>query len=361
MSANVNPNLANWSTTASSNRPDGTDAADIDAELRQIQAVVRKYLANKGSDIASATTVDLSTATGNYVHITGSTGPITSFGTVSAGIRFLLVFDSTPTITHNGTSLILPGTANIVAEAGDSAEVVSLGAGNWRCLWYTRASGTTIASYQPLDATLTAFAGGLTAANKIPYATALNTLSELDYIDDDSMATAGATKVASSESVKAYVDNVISNAALATLNSSEDYILFEDATDNTQKKALASAITSLEKSGDLLSANTLDSYSTDKTYSVAHGLSGVPIGYTVGIRCVSDDIGYSTNDEVMLNGGVMGSGTQAGNAWANSTYVGFTMTNAFSSSIVSYVVNKTTGVTGSLTTTKWKFILRAWK
>lgn len=144
MSANVDTNLANWSTTASSNRPDGTDAADIDAELRQIQAVVRKYLANKGSDIASATTVDLSTATGNYVHITGSTGPITSFGTVSAGIRFLLVFDSTPTITHNGTSLILPGTANIVAEAGDSAEVVSLGAGNWRCLWYQRASGNPV-------------------------------------------------------------------------------------------------------------------------------------------------------------------------------------------------------------------------
>lgn len=140
MSANVNSNLANWSTTASSNRPDGTDAADIDAELRQIQAVVRKYLANKGSDIASATTVDLSTATGNYVHVTGSLGPINSFGTVSAGIRFLLVFDSTPTITHNGTSLLLPGSANIVAEAGDRAEVVSLGAGNWRCLWYQRAS-----------------------------------------------------------------------------------------------------------------------------------------------------------------------------------------------------------------------------
>ena len=88
MAANVDSSLANWSTTASSNQPDGSDTADLNAEFQQIQAVVRKYLATKGSDIASASTVDLSSATGNYVHITGTT-TITALGTVSAGMRFL--------------------------------------------------------------------------------------------------------------------------------------------------------------------------------------------------------------------------------------------------------------------------------
>jgi hypothetical protein len=150
MAANINSNLASWSVTESSNAPAGTDSSDIDAEFRLLQAVVRKYLASKGADIASAATVDLSAATGNYVHITGTT-TITSLGTVSAGMRFMLVFDGALTFTHNATSLILPGAANITTAAGDRCEVVSLGSGNWRCSWFTKASGLpVVGSYLPL-------------------------------------------------------------------------------------------------------------------------------------------------------------------------------------------------------------------
>ena len=52
MAANIDSNLANWSTTAASNQPDTTDSNDIVSDLRQIQVVVRKYLATKGSDIS---------------------------------------------------------------------------------------------------------------------------------------------------------------------------------------------------------------------------------------------------------------------------------------------------------------------
>lgn len=150
MTANVNSNLASWSTTESSNSPAGTDTSDIDAEFRMIQKVVRQYLASKGADIASGATVDLSAATGNYVHVTGTT-TITALGTVSAGMRFMLVFDGALTFTHNATSLILPGAANITTAAGDRCEVVSLGSGNWRCFWFTRASGLpVVGSYLPL-------------------------------------------------------------------------------------------------------------------------------------------------------------------------------------------------------------------
>ena len=61
---------------------------------------------------------------------------------------------------------------------------------------------------QPLDTTLTALSGILTAANKIPYATALNTAGELDFKDEDDMVSNSATAVPSQQSVKAYVDTV---------------------------------------------------------------------------------------------------------------------------------------------------------
>lgn len=147
MTANINDNLANWSVTDASNQPDGTDTADIDAEFRRLQSVVRKYLATIGSDIASGSTVDLSTATGNSVTVTGTT-TITSLGTVSAGMRFTLIFDGALTLTHNATSLILPGASDIITAAGDTGEFLSLGSGNWRCLSFTATDG--VASYDAI-------------------------------------------------------------------------------------------------------------------------------------------------------------------------------------------------------------------
>ena len=150
MASTIDTNLASWTATVGTTKPAATDTADIDADMRTIQSVVRKYLATKGADIASAATVDLSAATGNYVHVTGTT-TVTALGTVSAGMRFLLVFDGALTLTHNATSLILPGAANITTAAGDRAEFVSLGSGNWRCLWYT-----TAAAYSAIERTWTA-------------------------------------------------------------------------------------------------------------------------------------------------------------------------------------------------------------
>jgi len=96
-----------------------------------------------GANIASAATVDLADATGKTNTVTGAAA-ITSFGTVDAGFNYTIVFSSNPVITHNVTSLILPGGANITAAAGDVMQLVSLGSGNWRCTNYTRASGVPI-------------------------------------------------------------------------------------------------------------------------------------------------------------------------------------------------------------------------
>ena len=86
----------------------------------------------RASSIASASSVNLATATGNFLHVTGSTGPITSFGTVPAGTMFTLVFDSTPTISWNASTMILnSGGSDYVCLAGDRAILLSEGGGVW--------------------------------------------------------------------------------------------------------------------------------------------------------------------------------------------------------------------------------------
>lgn len=115
----------------------------------------------KSSNITAVSgTTNLALATGNFVHITGS-GPITitSFGTLPAGSRFILNFEIAVTIQYNATQMILPGAANIVTAAGDSAMVVSEGAGNWRLIGYFPAAGlpvgtvTAVTASAPLSST----------------------------------------------------------------------------------------------------------------------------------------------------------------------------------------------------------------
>jgi hypothetical protein len=84
-----------------------------------------------GTDIASASSIDLGAATGNFVTVTGTT-EITSLGTAPAGVTRRVRFASALTMVHHATSLILPGGATLRMRTGDVAEFVSLGSGNWR-------------------------------------------------------------------------------------------------------------------------------------------------------------------------------------------------------------------------------------
>jgi hypothetical protein len=103
-------------------------------------------------DVASASTVDLGATDAINVRITGTTG-ITALGTTPSGIRRTVRFAGALTITHNATSLILPGAANITTAANDTADFVSLGSGNWICTSFSRQVAA-----QPSDADLTAIA-----------------------------------------------------------------------------------------------------------------------------------------------------------------------------------------------------------
>lgn len=91
---------------------------------------------SKSTDIASASTTDLATSTGNLVHITGTT-TITSFGTLPAGAVRNLVFDGVLTIV-NSANIIIPTGASTITSVGDVAIVVSEGSGVWRFLSYQK-------------------------------------------------------------------------------------------------------------------------------------------------------------------------------------------------------------------------------
>src|SRR4029077_14096309 len=102
----------------------------------------------QAASIASAATVNLNSSSlqGDYVHITGVV-TITAI-TLSQGVQRTVVFDGALTLT-NGASLVLPGGANIVTAAGDTAIFRGEAAGVVRCITYFKAAQAPV-SFVPI-------------------------------------------------------------------------------------------------------------------------------------------------------------------------------------------------------------------
>lgn len=129
----------------------------------------------KGANIASASTLTLGTD-GNYFHVTGTTTITALSGSASP---VLLTFDGALTLTHNGTSLILPGAANVTTAAGDTAIFVSEGSGNWRCLSFQRGNGRAFDAGKGTDvASATTVALG---AGTFFHITGTTSISDIDF------------------------------------------------------------------------------------------------------------------------------------------------------------------------------------
>lgn len=91
-----------------------------------------------GADVASAGTINLDTATGDCVDVTGTT-TITAV-TLSEGRCCTVRFTGALTLT-NGASLVLPGGASITTVAGDYAIFRGYASGVVRCVTYTTSAG----------------------------------------------------------------------------------------------------------------------------------------------------------------------------------------------------------------------------
>lgn len=100
----------------------------------------------KAADLPSAATCDIGGAAGRSVDITGTT-TITSFGVAAEGIWKIVRFSGALTLTHNATSLILPGAADITTAAGDTLIALSLGFGNWVVVSFQEVEGYPTKKY----------------------------------------------------------------------------------------------------------------------------------------------------------------------------------------------------------------------
>jgi phage-related tail fiber protein len=94
------------------------------------------------ASVASAATTPIGAASSNSVSVTGTT-TITAFDTAVSGAQRTVQFAGILTLT-NSAVLRLPSGANITTAAGDVAGFTSLGSGNWRCDYYSKADGTPL-------------------------------------------------------------------------------------------------------------------------------------------------------------------------------------------------------------------------
>lgn len=133
----MNPSVSATSTASTTEVLTGTDSSKI------VTADAVAALWEKGSDVASASTISL--GEGSLFHITGTT-TITDidFATAKNGRRATLIFDGALTLTHNSTSLKLPGGSNITTAAGDRCVVVQDDSDNVIVEIYTKADGTAV-------------------------------------------------------------------------------------------------------------------------------------------------------------------------------------------------------------------------
>jgi hypothetical protein len=218
--------------------------------------------------LASAATVNIGVATSNTINITG-TATITAFDTVPSGIRRTLLFSTALTLTNNVTSLILPASANITTVAGDVAEMMSLGGGNWKCTEYIRFTGNNVS--------VTPIALGGTAATTAPNA----------LVNLGALPTAGGTMTGAFN--LALAANIPSSTTINLTNSTGNVVDITGTTGITGITLVAGANRMVRFTGIL----TLTNSSTlvlpgNSDITTAVGDMAVFVGYSGGIvRCAS--------------------------------------------------------------------------
>ena len=132
--------MASATTTLALRKPATTDTVDVTTDLNTPFDTIDDQF-SKGSDVASATSITVPDE--SYFDITGTT-TITAFSTENAGITKMVQFDGACQLTHNSSSFNLPTGANITTAAGDRALFRSEGSGNWRCMWFQKATGAAL-------------------------------------------------------------------------------------------------------------------------------------------------------------------------------------------------------------------------
>lgn len=138
--------ISDLSQTPGDNSPPGSESpTTADNYLRSYAAFIATLRDGKGfsteQDLASAATCDVGAVNSLFLRITGTT-TIMSLGTNYTGPR-LIRFAAALTLTHNASSLVLPGGANITTAAGDTCIATPI-SGGWVINSYQRADGKSV-------------------------------------------------------------------------------------------------------------------------------------------------------------------------------------------------------------------------
>lgn len=123
--------IADLSQTAADNYPTGSEVigSNLDNYLRAHAGFIKSFYSLASSEITAASTVDVASADGESVVITGQ-ATIASLGTGFNGCLRELRFDDTCTLTHS-SDLALPGNEDISTADGDVLTFRCVGSGAW--------------------------------------------------------------------------------------------------------------------------------------------------------------------------------------------------------------------------------------
>jgi hypothetical protein len=305
--ADVASSLKNWSSVPASNSP--TSATTIGTGLapnfQQIQATLRNELATRSASVTAAATTDIGVKDEGTVLVTNAAGTvaISSFGTVSAGIKKLVTFvvsGGSLSLTHNATSLILPGSANISVTTGASLLAESLGSGNWKIHWYANQDGSSVLGVTPAQLqaqTYTTFTtGGTSAAYTLTPTPALTALATGQRFNVTFNATAGPTPTLAisglaAKSIKYYdttgaKQSVTSTQLVANLNTDviydgTDYVLLNPTGNGATFATNAEYVTGTETAKAISPAvararNLVAGTVIPTTSGTSHDVTGLP-------------------------------------------------------------------------------------
>ena len=208
----------------------------------------------KGADVASATALPVLTD-GNYFDVTGGV-TVTSIDTVGVGTTVGLHFDDALILTHNATSLVLPGGANITTAANDEAEFIEYSTGNWRCTSYSRADGTALFLSSTVVQVVNTQTGAVaTGTTTIPNDDTIPQNNEGDQYMSLSITPTSATNMLKIDVVIFAANSSVSSIPLQTA-------LFQDSTANA-----LSAVSSIVVNAGTVVNSTLTHYMTAGTTS----------------------------------------------------------------------------------------------
>lgn len=142
----VGGTVANSGTFQWSISPSGWKRIGTTGLAGKASGSINAKVSTYGASISAASTVNLATATGDYVDV-GGVANITSLGSSSdSGLVRTIRFGSTAagSVLVNSASLVLPGAKDITVQSGDIARFRQSSAGTWICEEYARGTGRAI-------------------------------------------------------------------------------------------------------------------------------------------------------------------------------------------------------------------------